>query len=246
MTDYDPRLVQLYDDDNPDGPDHDYFRALADHLEARTIVDLGCGTGILTVTFAQAGRAVVGIDPSANMLAFARSRPGAESVTWRLGTSGAIGKAEADLVVMSGNVAQHLTGAVWHEALRDICRGLRPGGVLAFESRNPGARAWEAWTREETFRSRTTPLGHLAEWYEVTSATDSGEVTFSSHTLLTVPGASAAERITEESTITFRSRDTVLADLAAAGFATAEPWGGWRRQPLQATSPLMVFEARRP
>lgn len=44
------RLAALYDIDNPDGPDHDFFRAFAARIDARRIVDLGCGTGILTVT----------------------------------------------------------------------------------------------------------------------------------------------------------------------------------------------------
>ena len=55
----DPRLIALYDDDNPDGPDHDHARALAEELGARTIVDLGCGTGQLAVTLARPGRTVI-------------------------------------------------------------------------------------------------------------------------------------------------------------------------------------------
>ena len=27
--DYDPRIVGFYDEDNPDGADHDYYRSLA-------------------------------------------------------------------------------------------------------------------------------------------------------------------------------------------------------------------------
>jgi len=57
-----------------DGPDHDFYRSVADEYEAESILDLGCGTGILTVTFAQESRTVVGIDPSEAMLAFARRR----------------------------------------------------------------------------------------------------------------------------------------------------------------------------
>lgn len=74
VADYDRRLIELYDVDNPDGPDHDYFRLLAQELDARSILDLGCGTGILTVTFAHEGREVVGVDPSPAMLGFARTR----------------------------------------------------------------------------------------------------------------------------------------------------------------------------
>lgn len=44
----DADLVALYDLDNPGGDDHAYYRALADEVDARLIVDLGCGTGLLT------------------------------------------------------------------------------------------------------------------------------------------------------------------------------------------------------
>lgn len=60
----DARLAAVYDVDNPDGPDHDFFRALADEVSATRIVDLGCGTGILTVTLTRDDREVTGIDPA--------------------------------------------------------------------------------------------------------------------------------------------------------------------------------------
>ena len=43
MGDYDPRVVRLYDQANPDGPDHDFYRTQADRFAPRTIIDLGCG-----------------------------------------------------------------------------------------------------------------------------------------------------------------------------------------------------------
>jgi 2-polyprenyl-3-methyl-5-hydroxy-6-metoxy-1,4-benzoquinol methylase len=51
-------LAAIYDGDNPDGRDHDYYRGLATSLTAIHITDLGCGTGILTVTLATQGRTV--------------------------------------------------------------------------------------------------------------------------------------------------------------------------------------------
>ncbi|MDO4792530.1 MAG: hypothetical protein Q3999_08635 [Buchananella hordeovulneris] len=49
----DAHLAAIYDHDNPSGADHAFFCALADEIGARSIVDLGCGTGLLTVLLAQ-------------------------------------------------------------------------------------------------------------------------------------------------------------------------------------------------
>src|SRR5690242_1485933 len=134
----DPRLVELYDGDNPRGADTDFYVRLAEELGARRILDLGCGTGILTRELAVDGREVIGVDPAPAMLAYARRQPGAERVRWIEGDSSALGTPEADLVIMTGNVAQiFLDDAEWAATLRDIAAALRPGGHLAFESRNP-------------------------------------------------------------------------------------------------------------
>ncbi len=50
LNDYDSRIVDLYDGDNPDGPDHDFYRRLADERAASRILDLRCGTLIDTAT----------------------------------------------------------------------------------------------------------------------------------------------------------------------------------------------------
>src|SRR4051794_9200939 len=102
----DPRLVELYDSANPRGADTDFYIQLAADLNARTILDLGCGTGLLTRELAVGDRHVIGVAPAPAMLAVARRHPGAERVRWIEGDSGAMGRPDADLVIMTGNVAQ--------------------------------------------------------------------------------------------------------------------------------------------
>jgi 2-polyprenyl-3-methyl-5-hydroxy-6-metoxy-1,4-benzoquinol methylase len=55
----DPRLVALYDLENPRGADTDFYIGLAAELDAHTIIDLGCGTGLLTHELASDGRKVI-------------------------------------------------------------------------------------------------------------------------------------------------------------------------------------------
>lgn len=243
MADYDPRLVQLYDTDNPDLSDHDFYRSLADRLQARTILDVGCGTGILTVTFATHDRTVVGVDPSATMLDYAKVRPGSERVTWVHGVAGDIDRADVaagsvDYAVMTGNVAQHLIGESWPSTLRAVRRATRDGAVLAFESRNPGARAYETWGATPR-ATRETHLGPLTEWTRVVDVGADGAVLLAFHTIVERTG----EQVVEELTLAFRDLPTIERDLACAGFALDSVYGDWAGRSFTDGDPIMVFHA---
>ncbi len=237
MIDYDTRLVDLYDADNPDGPDHEFYRALAQERGARSILDLGCGTGILTVTLAEAGCTVVGVDPSAAMLSHARRRPGGDAVTWVLGDWQSIPERSFDLAVMTGNVAQHILEPAWAQTLRALRRRLAPGGTVAFESRNPAARAWESWASAER-TIRDTVHGTLLEWSEATAlADDMVELTF--HNLFQRTG----DTVTETLRLAFRTRAVIEADLQEAGFEVEAVYGDWNRTPMTVDASVMVFVA---
>ena len=240
MKDYDARLLTLYDGDNPDGADHAFYRTLADRLGAHRIVDLGCGTGMLTVTLARPGRSVRGIDPSANMLTIARARPGAAAVDWELGGATLIEPGSADLVIMTGNVAQHIAGPAWPQTLRAIRAGLVEGGRLAFESRNPDDRAWEAWAAEPP-ATRDTAFGPLTEWLEFSPMVADGAVEMRAHNVFERTG----EHLVENQTLVFRSAAVLRAELEAAGLSVVRIDGGWNGEPATEGSRVLVVEAQR-
>lgn len=237
LQDYDARIVDLYDLDNPDGPDHDFYRALADSRDARSILDLGCGTGILTVTLAAEGRRVVGVDPSATMLAFARTRAGGEQVEWVEGDTRMLPEGRFDLMLMTGNVAQHIPDPAWMLTLRHLRAVAAPGAMLAFESRNPAARAWESWTREEP-SVRETMHGALTEWSEIEER-GGGVVLLRAFNRFERTG----ETVVEEQLLTFRTEERIIQDLQTAGFDTPAVWGDWARAPFDGRQRLMIFEA---
>lgn len=102
----DPRLAALYDPLDPDRGDLDGYAAIADEFGARSVLDIGCGTGTFACLLAERGLAVTGLDPAAASLELARRKPGAERVQWIHGHGGDLPPLQVDLATMTGNVAQ--------------------------------------------------------------------------------------------------------------------------------------------
>jgi SAM-dependent methyltransferase len=236
----DADLVVLYDVDNPGGDDHAYYRALADGIGARTIVDLGCGTGLLTRSLAGPGRTVIGVDPSRTMLDFARRQPGGDSVTWIHGDAAALpATATADLAVCTGNAIMHVLPDELPSTLMSLAGALRSGGTLSFESRNPAFHEWERWNPEATYSERDTPVGRLREWLEVTHV-DDGRVVFDAHNVFP-----DGEVRVYTSVLFFRSAEEFATELSRAGFTDIVCSGDWHGGPVEDGSRILLFRTRR-
>lgn len=213
----DPRLAPLYDRFDDDRSDLDVYLAIADELGARSVLDVGCGTGTFALLLAEQGRAVVGLDPAQASLEVARAKPGGSGVRWILGEATALPPLEVDLATMTGNVAQAIVErADWVGTLRGIHAALRPSGTLVFETRDPARRAWEEWTREKTHRSLDTEDGSVERWVEVT------DVRLPLVTFQATFRFDDGTDLVSESTLRFRERHEVEADLEAHGFELLE------------------------
>lgn len=237
----DPRLVVLYDIDNPLGIDSDFYIRLASKVQAKTIIDLGCGTGLLTRKLATGKRKVVGIDPASVMLAYAQRQPDAEKVEWINGSSADLGERNADLVIMTGNVAQvFLDESEWVETVTAIYSTLKSGGRLAFETRNPAAKAWEEWTQEKTFQRIDSPFGPIESWLEVVGFSN-GRLHFRGINRFIDSG----EEVIVDSHLRFRSKTEIEQSLHNAGFSVEHVYGDWIESPMEPLSRAMIFVAKR-
>jgi SAM-dependent methyltransferase len=215
----DPRLAAVYDDLDPDRRDLEAYLALVAELGAADVLDIGCGTGVLALLLAERGVAVTGVDPAAASLAVARAKPGAERVRWRHGDATGLPPMQVDLATMTGNVAQAIVDpAAWSATLRGIRAALRPGGHLVFETRDPARRAWRGWTRADTHRRvEIAGVGGVESWSELRGV-DGPLVTFSTFCVFVADGAV----LESSSTLRFRERDEVEADLHGAGFEVVD------------------------
>jgi SAM-dependent methyltransferase len=121
-------------------------RLLLDRLEQAgltegTVVDLGCGTGILAARLAEAGYEVVGLDLSPAMLA--RARRAAPHADLRLGSVHDAELPRAVGVAAVGEVLNYATdpragAAALGPAFARVHDALVPGGVFVFDVAGPG------------------------------------------------------------------------------------------------------------
>lgn len=101
--------------------------------EPASVVDVGCGTGTLSLALAQRlpNAAVEGVDGDASILEQARSKPGAHRVTWREALAGSLPYDDKSVdAIVCTLVLHHLSPAGKRAALGEMARVLRPGGHL--------------------------------------------------------------------------------------------------------------------
>ena len=233
----DRRLADIYDPLDPDRSDLDLYLSVACEFGARSVLDVGCGTGTFACLLAERGFEVTGVDPAAASLDVARTKPGADRVRWLHGDATSLPSLQVDLATMTANVAQvFLADEDWSATLRGIQAALRPDGHLVFETRDPGRKAWLNWRRESSYQRTEIPgVGEVEAWCDLTGE-DGPYVSFR-HTYVF---ASDQATLVSDSTLRFRSRSEVETSLAEAGFEVTDVRDAPDRPGLE-----WVFIARR-
>ena len=123
---------------------------------------------------------------------------------------------------MSGHVVQFiLEDSEWLEALAGVREALKPGGYLAFESRDPRAQEWNLWSGRKRMIP-DSPSGRIESWTEVASV--EGDVVYAvGHRHL----LESDERVISPFALRFRSEELLRQSLGSSGFSIESVFGDW-------------------
>jgi SAM-dependent methyltransferase len=164
------RWAKYYDLSMGDrNPFIDFYARLL-KADMRSVIDFGCGSGVITDALAQRLRVLsgsddlrfVGVDMSLEMLNRARKRNA--RIEWRQGDVRNYRAGSGfDLAISCYNTLQHLDGEGLLQAFEAIRSCLRPGAIFAFDIYQPNLSYLAISQRDRLARTLIDEAGQLLE-----------------------------------------------------------------------------------
>lgn len=248
--------AELYDQLNPGLPgDVEFYLGLA-RSATPPVLELGCGTGRVTIPIARAGVPIVGLDAAAPMIAIAQHKAeGVRDVRWIEGDMRCFALDERfGLVFIPYRSFLHLlTTEDQLQALATIHKHLQPGGRLALNIFNPSITTIAAWMGELSGAQR-----HLLEYRDPASQRrhtvwQSRRYRQSEQRLDELRVYEELDRGSRVLSKTYRTlklryifRYEMEHLLRLAGFDIEALYGSFDRRPFEERSTEMIWVARRP
>lgn len=232
-------IAYYYDQLHTWGKEDEFFMELLQLTKAKKVADLGCGTGRVTIELAKAGYEVTGIDPNEEAVLRAQNKDNAQSVSWIIGDSQDLTSNSYDAVMMTANVAQvFISEESWNNALQDVFTALKPGGHFIFDARNPQAKAWEEWQKDEKVDElQDVDTGEPLLYWDEYEGLDRNVFTFYEKIKNVNTGITHEAKVQ----LIFRSLEEILYSLKKADFATVNTYEDFKLQPATNQAKSFIF-----
>ena len=244
------RIARVYDQFEHREIVTSFCAALRPTLRARPkgtwILDLACGTGVLSEKLARSRVRVIGVDRSPEMLKLARHRcrslakwarfDCADLTSFRVAEACTVATATGEVF----NQFTSIAGLV--RVFRSIRRNLEPGGVLVFEAPNRFCYE-EYWCgRDYLMEGESGDLAMICEWDPSKRIGSARLVGYA------LDGEGKYEKIETELVERYYSDEEFSHALAQAGFEKVErePWSPWPDQHLEPSLDRNLWTARKP
>ena len=237
-ADYDAQYSAAYD------PEIRTLTELAKE-QGGAILDLCCGTGIVTVPLAETGLEVVGVDISEAMLAQAQAKAkGRQNLTFYLQDALEFSTSQCfGLTLMTGNAFQcFLTDKDLITLFAKVYALLSPGGMFIFDTRLPEGydltlNDFELWSEYHD------AAGNSVRWLVKQAAYDA------EHGVLRYEMKEVYDDGTERPSseaLKFTSLEALLTLAQNAGFEVVGQYENWNREPLGENPAAAVLELKKP
>ena len=236
--------------------DRDFYLDLANEYGG-PVLELGCGTGRITLPVARKGLDVTGVDASRSMLAVLRAKLEEEPAEvqrrvrvvqgdFRTGRFGD----QFPLVVIPFRPMQHMyTAEDQLAALRNAGRHLKDGGILAFDVFNPrfdkllsgdGEEHLELEWPEEDGNGRTIRRYFVKNGYDPVNLVLSGRFIFR-----LCDGDHVLSEEAENFKMSVYTYPHLKALFSASGLGIVGEFGSFDRKPIGPDMPEMIFLLKR-
>lgn len=117
-----------------------YFRRVAGPLKGRSVLDIGCGGGLLSEALHEDGASVCGVDVSGASIREAQrhARCRELAIDYRIADAAALPFPNASFdIIVASEVLEHVADV--DTMLDEVARVLKPGGIFLFDTPN---RTW--------------------------------------------------------------------------------------------------------
>ena len=238
-ADYDAQYSALYE------PEIRYLTELA-RRQNGAILDLCCGTGIVTVPLADTGLEVVGVDISEAMLEQAKTKvEGQKNLTFHLQDALEFSTPQRfALVLMTGNAFQcFLTDNDLTTLFAKVHTLLNPGGVFIFDTRLPEGYDFTLDDDFQLWNEYTDAAGNPVRFLAKQAAYDPEQGVL--HYEMQDVFADGTVKPSSED-LKFTPLETLLTLARYAGFEMVGHYHDWHLQPLKDNPAACVLELKKP